>query len=87
MSDVITDQFGRVLGVDIIKTTENGEDIYTATGIILSFPEGTCIMQVMNSFNGMAPEGWVFPAPAEPTLSDLQAQLAAIAAQIAAMSS
>ena len=69
------DNFGRTIISD-------GQGNYTVGGMTVTASSDA---QALNSFNGMAPEGWVSAAPAQPTLSDLQTQLAEIQAQMEAL--
>lgn len=54
MSDFI-DQYGR-------NITDNGDGSWTAGGITVS---GLTQDEALNTFNGMAPEGWVNPQDGE----------------------
>jgi hypothetical protein len=68
------DKYGR----NIKKTTKGKFDIYKFSGLTLTFPKDTEETKVINSFNGMAPEGY---KPAENvedkiTKKELKAQLA-----------
>lgn len=62
------DRFGRTISL----TTKDGEDIYSADGVTISWPEGVAEVVVLAAFDAQAPEGWTPPLPVPQVISDRQ---------------
>jgi hypothetical protein len=63
MSQIYTDKYGFA----VTMNTVGSDDIYTRDGVMIVAPTGTDSISVIESFNGMMPNGYVMPPVPTPT--------------------